>query len=123
MGTAGELLVAAVFFLVFKFWDIYAATASAMVTQTVVTLYDRWVEKAFRPFSLAALAIVWFMGGLTLVLHDETFVKMKPSVLYLLVSGTLLVSRYWWKVNLMEQALEKVVNHQIKETYCPPPQR
>jgi len=31
MGTAGELLVAAVFFLVFKFWDIYAATASAMV--------------------------------------------------------------------------------------------
>ena len=34
--------------------------------------------------------IVLVFGGLTLVLHDEIFIKLKPTIIYLLFGGTLL---------------------------------
>jgi intracellular septation protein len=40
---------------------------------------------------LVTAAIVVVFGGLTLVLHDELFIKLKPTIIYVLFGGTLLI--------------------------------
>ena len=39
---------------------------------------------------MVTAVIVLVFGGLTLVLHDETFIKLKPTIIYLLFGGALL---------------------------------
>ena len=38
---------------------------------------------------LVTAVIVLMFGGLTLVLHDELFIKLKPTIIYILFGGTL----------------------------------
>jgi intracellular septation protein len=40
--------------------------------------------------AMVTAVIVVVFGGLTLVLHDDTFIKMKPTIVYLLFAGLLL---------------------------------
>jgi intracellular septation protein len=39
---------------------------------------------------IVTAVIVLVFGGLTLVLHDETFIKVKPTIIYVLFACTLL---------------------------------
>lgn len=52
-----------------------------------------------------SLALVVFFGGMTLVFHDETFIKWKPTVLYWLFAATLLGATLFTKKNLIRQML------------------
>jgi intracellular septation protein len=68
---------------------IFVATAAFMVAMIAAMLFS-----AIRYRRISAL--LWFsgvmvviLGGLTIWLHDETFIKMKPTIYYLLVSGLL----------------------------------
>ena len=38
--------------------------------------------------------IVLVFGGLTLLLHNESFIKLKPTIIYVLFGGTLLVGQW-----------------------------
>ncbi len=38
---------------------------------------------------LVTAVIVLIFGGLTIVLHDELFIKLKPTIIYLLFGGAL----------------------------------
>ncbi len=53
-----------------------------------------------------SLVLVAFFGGLTLVFHDETFIKWKPTVLYWLFAVILAVSAAGFGKNLIRQMLE-----------------
>lgn len=56
-----------------------------------------------------SLVLVVFFGGLTLIFHDENFIKWKPTILYWVFAGTLLVSATLLKKNLIRQMLEAQV--------------
>jgi intracellular septation protein len=53
------------------------------------------------------LVIIVVFGGATLALHDETFIKWKPTVVYWLFAVALTVSDLVFKKNLMRAVLEK----------------
>ena len=53
-----------------------------------------------------SLVLVVFFGGLTLVFHDETFIKWKPTVLYWVFASVLLFSAGILKKNLIRGMLE-----------------
>ena len=53
-----------------------------------------------------SLVLVLFFGGLTLIFHDETFIKWKPTVLYWVFAGALLFSAMVLKKNLIRGMLE-----------------
>ncbi len=53
-----------------------------------------------------SLVLVVFFGGLTLVFHDETFIKWKPTVLYWAFASVLLFSAGILKKNLIRGMLE-----------------
>jgi intracellular septation protein len=52
-----------------------------------------------------SLAIIIVFGGATLLLHDETFIKWKPTVLYWLFASVLSMSQLFLHKNLIRRML------------------
>ena len=80
----------AVFFLAYWKWDLLTATGWLMGA-TVVALSIYYVFSRHVPMMpLMTAIIVGIFGGLTLWLQDETFIKMKPTIVEGLFSAILL---------------------------------
>ncbi len=80
----------AVFFLAYFKWDLYVATA-ALIAATGVALAIAWLAERRVPLMpLITAGVVAVFGGLTLWLQDETFIKMKPTIVQLLFAAVLL---------------------------------
>jgi intracellular septation protein len=76
----------AVFFLAYWRWDLLAATGWLMGA-TVIGLAMSWIYTRRIPMMpLITAVIVGIFGGLTLWLQDETFIKMKPTIVEALFS-------------------------------------
>jgi intracellular septation protein len=83
----GPLLV---FFAGNALAGIYAGTASFMVA-TVISLAVAWLRYHKVPvMPLVSGVIVLLVGGLTLYLQDETFIKLKPTIVYTMFAVLLL---------------------------------
>ncbi len=84
----GPLLI---FFGVYGYAGIFAATATFIPLTLLALLAGRYVFGKFGVMPLVTAGFVLVMGGLTLALHDETFIKVKPTLVYLLFAGVALV--------------------------------
>ncbi len=97
------------FFIAYKFFGIYTATATAIVATLVqvgiVWLRQRRVEK----MHLFTLAIILVFGGATLYLQDPLFIKWKPTVAYWLFALVLLGSHFVGDRSLVERMLGHVM--------------
>jgi intracellular septation protein len=78
-----------IFFVGWNRFDIFVATAAFMAA-TAVAMAMAWLLTRHIP------AMLWFsgiliavMGGLTLWLQDDLFIKMKPTLVFLVFSGIL----------------------------------
>ena len=88
----GPLLV---FFLVNFFapvpqvMKIFVATGAFMVAMVLAMLFSAIRYRSISPLLWFSGIMVVLLGGLTIWLHDETFIKMKPTIYYVLGSGLL----------------------------------
>ena len=89
------------FFIAFKWQGIYFATAVAIGASIIQIAYFRWRRGKVAVVHWLSLAIIAVFGGATLILHDETFIKWKPTVLYWLFGAVLLVGRVAFRRNLI----------------------
>jgi intracellular septation protein len=96
------------FFLAFKLWDIYVATAVAIAASFLQIGYFHWVRGKVKTMHWLALAIIVIFGGATLLLHDDTFIKWKPTVLYWLMGAALAAGRLVFRKNFISVMLEDV---------------
>ena len=86
---ATELGPLLVFFGVNARFQLFAATAAFMVA-IVAAMIASYVETRHVPvMALVTGIIVLVFGTLTLVLHDETFIKVKPTIIYGLFAAVL----------------------------------
>jgi intracellular septation protein len=79
------------FFAANSKFGIYAATGSFMVAVLIALAVSYAMTKHVAIMPLVTAVIVLVFGGLTLILHDELFIKLKPTIIYVLFGGTLLV--------------------------------
>lgn len=79
------------FFAAFKVWGIYVATAVAIVATVLQIGWMRWKTGKIEPMQWMSLGVIVLFGGATLIAHNDTFIKWKPTVLYWLMGGALLV--------------------------------
>ena len=71
-------------------FGIFAATGAFMVSVLVALAVAYAMTRQIAIMPLVTAVIVLVFGGLTLVLHDELFIKLKPTIIYVLFGGTLL---------------------------------
>jgi intracellular septation protein len=76
----GPLLV---FFGVNAAYGIYAATAAFMVVTLISLAYALWRYHKLPIMPLVSGVVVLVFGTLTLYLRDDTFIKLKPTIVYL----------------------------------------
>lgn len=93
------------FFVAFKAWGIYAATAVAIVATIIQIAYLRFKNGKVEPMQWVSLVIIVLFGGATLIANDENFIKWKPTVLYWLMGGALLVGHLLFKKNLLKSLM------------------
>jgi len=79
------------FFATFQFAGIFAATGFFMVAVLTSLALGWHLEKKLSPIPLVTAILVVIFGGLTLYLHNDTFIKVKLTVLYVIFGTTLLV--------------------------------
>lgn len=94
----GPLLL---FFLTYRWYGIYAATGALMVAVTVTLAIGYAIERKIPRMPLFTAVLVLLFGGLTIYLQNETFLKMKVTLLYgffgLVLLGGLLMKRLYIK--------------------------
>jgi intracellular septation protein len=97
------------FFVAFKLYDIYVATAVA-IAATFAQIGWSWLRhRKVEPMMWVTLGVIVVFGGATLLLQNETFIKWKPTVLYWLFAVTLTVSQIAFGKNLIRSMMEKQV--------------
>ena len=104
-----DLFPVILFFAAFKAFDIYIATG-VVIAATMAQIGWVWHRHGKVDTMLwVSLALVVVFGGATLILHDETFIKWKPTILYWLFAGTLFGSAQFFGKNLIRAMLGEQV--------------
>jgi intracellular septation protein len=105
MKTLLDFLPFVLFFGAFKLYDIYVGTAVLMAATTLQMLLVYRMDKRLQTMQKITLALVLVFGGLTLLLHDERFIKWKPTVLYAAMALALAVSLWGMRKNVLKLML------------------
>ena len=100
-----DFLPIAVFFAAFKLFDIWVATAVAIAATVAQIAWLRWRTGKVEPMQWLSLAVIVLFGGATLLAHNDTFIKWKPTVLYWLMGGTLAVGQLVFRRNLLKSLM------------------
>jgi intracellular septation protein len=95
----------ALFFVAFKLWGIYVATAVAIVATVAQIAWFRYSQGKVEPMQWLSLGIIVVFGGATILAQDETFIKWKPTVLYWLMGGALAGGLVFFKKNLLKSLM------------------
>ena len=97
------------FFVAFKVYDIYVATAVA-IAATLLQVGWTWLRhRKVDKMLWVGLAVIVVFGGATLLLQDEMFIKWKPTVLYWLFAVVLAVAVLAFRKNLIRAMMEAQV--------------
>lgn len=107
MQNIFEYLHIGVFFIVYKMYDIYWATAALIATTGAHFIYAFIKQKSLPKKQLAMFVIVLIMGGLTLYFRDDAFIKWKVTVVNAAFAIGIFVSQAVFKVCPMEKLLGK----------------
>ena len=93
------------FFVAFKFGGIYVATGVAIAATLIQIAYLRMKTGKIEPMQWISLGVIVLFGGATLISHNDTFIKWKPTVLYWLMGGALLVGQSFLKKDILKNLM------------------
>jgi len=93
------------FFVAYKVYDIYVATAVAIVASFVQVTVHWLKHRRFENMHLVTLAIMVVFGGATLFLQDEMFIKWKPTVINWVFAAVFLGSHYIGEKTIIQRMM------------------
>lgn len=111
-----DLFPVILFFITFKFVDIYAATIVAMVATILQILWVYYRHRKIDAMQWASLILIVVFGGLTIFLQNKLFIQLKPTVLYWLFAAVLFFSAQFFKKNWIQVVMGKQVT--LKQTHA-----
>ena len=97
------------FFVAYKVYDIYVATAVAIAAAFIQVGIHYFKHKNFEKSHLVTLGILVVFGGATILLQDEMFIKWKPSVINWIFAAAFLGSQFIGNKTIVERMMSKSV--------------
>ena len=104
-----DLFPVILFFAAFKFAGIYVATGVAIAATFAQIAWVWFRNRKVDTMLWVSLVIISVFGGMTLFLHDETFIKWKPTVLYWTFALVLAVSALVFRKNLIRTLMQEQI--------------
>lgn len=93
------------FFIAYKLWGIYVATAVAMAASGL-QLGVYWLKhRRFEKLHVITFVFIIVLGSLTLIFHKAIFVKWKPTIVYWIFAAVLFGSHFFGKKPLIHRML------------------
>ncbi len=105
MKTLIDFFPLLLFFGAYKLYDIYAATAVLMAATVVQMGLVYAIDRRLQTIHKITLGLVLAFGALTLFLHDERFIKWKPTFLYAAMCLALAVALWVLRKNFLKMLL------------------
>jgi intracellular septation protein len=86
---------------------ILLATATAILATIAQIIWVKWRHGKVDTMLWISFVIIAVFGGATLALHDEAFIKIKPTALYWLFALVMLFSNFLFKKNLIRSMMQE----------------
>ncbi|MBK6906828.1 MAG: septation protein A [Rhodocyclaceae bacterium] len=110
-----DLLPVILFFAAFKLYNVFVATAVVIAATFAQIAWVWYRHRKVDTMLWVSLALVVVFGGATLILHDELFIKWKPTVLYWIFAVVLFGSAVFFRKNLIRKMLDEQI--QLPEVF------
>ncbi len=110
MKLVFDLFPLILFFVAFRIFDIYVATGVAIAASLAQVTVHRAKHGRNEPMHLITLGVIVVFGGLTLALHDDTFIKWKPTIVNWLFAAVLLGSQLFGTRPAVQRLLGSQMN-------------
>lgn len=104
-----DFLPIILFFIAFKLYGIYVATSVAIATCIAQIIWHWFKFHKFDIQQLITFGIVTILGGATLALHNELFIKWKPTAIYWIFAVICLAS-HLSKQTIMQRIMQKNIS-------------
>ena len=95
------------FFIVYKYYGLYAAIYAMIASTFVQIMYSRFSTGKFVTSQVLTFALLVVFGGISIILRDPAFVMWKVSVLYVIFAAVLIGSNYVGSKTLLERIMGK----------------
>ena len=95
------------FFIVYKYYGLYAAIYAMIASTFVQIMYSRATTGKFVTSQVLTFALLVVFGGISIILRDPAFVMWKVSVLYVIFALVLIGSNYVGSKTLLERMMGK----------------
>ena len=95
------------FFIVYKYYGLYAAIYAMIASTFVQIMYSRVTTGKFVTSQVLTFALLVVFGGISIILRDPAFVMWKVSVLYVIFAAVLIGSNYVGSKTLLERMMGK----------------
>jgi intracellular septation protein len=111
-----ESLPIVTFFVLYKFYNIFVATAGIAISSIIVTAITYVKTKSLSKFSIFNTIILLILSGLTISLGDSKFVKMKPTAIYSFVAIFLTVDLLYLKKYYVQKLYSQILQDKLIDT-------
>lgn len=100
-----EFIPVILFFITYKLYDIYTATAVIIVATIIQVAVTWFIHKKVETMQWITLGLIVVMGGATLYLQNEEFIKWKLTIIEWLFGGAFLSSQFFAKKTFVERMM------------------
>ena len=94
------------FFIAYKFFGVYVATAVTMGACALQNIVYWLIHRRFEKLHLITLVSVVVLGSFTLIFHKAIFIQWKPTIIYWIFAIVLLSSHYFSSKNALARMLD-----------------
>ncbi len=100
-----DFLPIVLFFITYKLYDFFVATAVIIVASTAQVGWQWFKHRKVERMPLIALGLLLVFGGITLISQDEVFLKWKVSIVNWLFAAVFLGSQFIGKKTIIERMM------------------
>jgi intracellular septation protein len=98
------------FFAFYKYLGIFPATAAAIITTLMQLIWVRYKTGKYQKTLLISFLSILILGGTSILLQDEMFIKWKTTCVYWLLALAFLFSRLFSKKTFIEQLVQQSIS-------------